>query len=221
MSTRQNISRLGMKRADNSLWPQISLMRGIFGVSIHPNSNSPGLAPNAEVCGVLTCRGGENMIMNISEDGTICSSASSAEIFLAIELQSRGNDMAGAGDIVRSPQELKLDCQKRLLRALEHGYEKSREHHARKFDKVISGMDFSLIDTESNDGCDGRDFSVDSSTNLHCGTKGSAISADALSPSRLRRQFQFSRYLLLSSAAYSVPNLQFWVDGPVSAWSGE
>ena len=217
---RQKISRLGMKRTGNSLWPQIS--RGIFGVSIHPNSDSPGLAPSAEVCGVLTCRGGESMIMNISEDGkAICSSTSSAEIFLAIELQSRGNDMAGAGGIVRSPQELKLDCQKRLLRALEDGYEKLRELHASKFDKVMSGMDFSLIDTESNDGCDGRDFSVDPSTNLHCGTKESTSSANALSPSLLRRQFQFSRYLLLSSAASSVPNLQFWVDGPVSAWSGE
>lgn len=129
--------------------------------------------------------------------------------------------MAGAGGIVRSPQELKLDCQKRLLRALEDGYEKLRELHASKFDKVMSGMDFSLIDTESNDGCDGRDFSVDPSTNLHCGTKESTSSANALSPSLLRRQFQFSRYLLLSSAASSVPSLQFWVDGPVSAWSGE
>jgi hypothetical protein len=217
---RQKISRLGMK--PNSLWPQISLVRGIFGVSIHPNSDSPGLAPSAEVCGVLTCRGGENMTMNISEDGqATCSSASSAEIFLAIEHQSRGNDVAGTGDIVRSPQKLKLDCQQRLLRALEDGYTNLRELHAHKFDKVMSGMDFSLIDTESNDGCDGRDFSADSSTNLHCGTKGSAILADTLSPSLLRRQFQFSRYLLLSSAAESVPNLQFWVDGPVSAWSGE
>jgi len=222
---RQKISRVGMKR--NSFWPQIRLMRGIFGVSIHSNPDSPGLAPDAEVCGVITCRGGENMTMNLSEDGkSVCSLSSSAEIFLAIELKSRGNDMARKDDLARSPQELKLDCQKRLLRALENGYEKSRELHANKFDNVMSGMDFSLRDREGNDGyeaCDGRVLSVDTSTNLHCGTKESAIPAqtDSLSPSLLRRQFQFSRYLLFSSAADSVPNLQFWADGPNSAWSGD
>jgi len=230
---RRKFSRLGAQK--NSHWPQrkYTSMRGALGVSIRSNSgaSSGTAAPDAEVCGVLTCRGDENMTMSVTKDGkAICSSSSSAEIILAVELQSKGNDIKSDDVIARSAHKMKLDCQKRLLLALEVGYDTLKERHVNKFSKIMAEMDFRLTEKEGREGsthqtCDGRASSVGHSTNLSRGRKEStSVSLEeisSLSPSLLRRHFQFSRYLMLSAAASSVPNLQFWVDGPVSAWSGE
>ena len=133
--------------------------------------------------------------------------------------------------IVRSSDEMKVDCQTRLLRALEAGYDSLRERHVKKVSKIMTEMDFRFLEKNEREGhtfrtCDGSASSVKPSKNLSCKAKEenpyvTSAETGALSPSQLRRQFQFSRYLMLSAAASSVPNLQFWVDGPVSAWSGE
>ena len=227
----QKISILSPK--DGSYSPRKKYMRGIMGVSLRPNSAlSSDVAPDVEICGIVTCRGNENMTMTVSEDGkVICSSSSSAEIFVAVELQSKGNDVQRDDSIVRSTNEMKVDCQTRLLRALEAGYDALRERHVNKFSQVMTEMDFRFIEKKEKEGralriCDGSASSMKPSKNLSCKTKEenqyvTSAETGALSPSQLRRQFQFSRYLMLSAAASSVPNLQFWVDGPVSAWSGE
>ena len=213
--------------------PRRKYMRGMIGVSLRSNSAPTSeVAPDVEVCGIVTCHGNENIAMTISEDGkVICSSSSSAEVFVAIELQSKGNDVQRDNGIVRSTDQMKVDCQTRLFRALEAGYDALRERHVNKFNQSMTEMDFRFVEKNEKEGhtlraCDGSASSVKPSKNLSCKAKEEnphVTSADtgALSPSQLRRQFQFSRYLMLSAAASSVPNLQFWVDGPVSAWSGE
>lgn len=224
----------------------------LFGVSI---SAKPAVttAPDVEVCGILICQSGigkgggnDGTLLEASSNGNIvCSSANAAEIFLAVEIQSRGRDMAytntrnssdNAGRML-SPDELKANCQKRLLKALEVGYDALRKNHSDTFGKVMSATDIRFAEMErgksreevSGETCDGQIISdlLRSSATPLCveadsmKANSSLVSSSALSPSLLRMQFQLSRYLLLSAAADSVPNLQFWADGPVSAWSGE
>ena len=212
--------------------PRRKYMRGMIGVSLRSSSAlSSEMAPDVEVCGVVTCRGNEDMTMIASEDGkVICSSSLSAEIFVAIELQSKGNDVQRDG-VVRSADEMKVDCQTRLFRALEAGHDALRERHVNEFNQSMTEMDFRFVEKDEKEGhilraCDGSASSVKPSTNLSCKAKEenphvTPADTGAISPSQLRRHFHFSRYLMLSAAASSVPNLQFWVDGPVSAWSGE
>lgn len=230
-STRQKISLLSPK--EGSYLSRRKYMRGLIGVSVHSNSAATSeMVPGVEVCGVVTCRGDENMTMSVSEDGkVICSSSSSAEIFVAIELQSKGNDVQRDDGIVRSTDEMKVDCQTRLLLALEAGYDALRESHVNKFSQIMTEMDFRFVEKKEKEGrtlrtCDGSASAVEPSKNLSCKAKEenpyvTSAETGALLPSQLRQQFQFSRYLMLAAAASSVPNLQFWVDGPVSAWSGE
>ena len=216
--------------------PQSSSERAIFGVSISANADV-GTAPNVEVCGVVICEGEDDgTSLEIGDDGkAICSSAASAEIILGIEIESKGRDITAftgtsSDDTgrLRSPSELKVDCQQRLLKALEAGYSAMRKNHSGKFSEIMSSMDISFAEKDrgksrgeaSVEVCHGHVISdlIQSSATRTCEADGGST---ALSTSLLRTQFQLSRYLLLSAAAASVPNLQAWGDGPVSAWSGE
>jgi len=175
--------------------------------------------------------------LDIGDDGkAVCSSAASAEIVLGIEIESQGRDITAftqtrANDTGRlqSPSELKVACLKRLLKALEAGYSAMRKNHSGKFSEIMSSMDISFAEKDrgksraeatSVEVCHGHVISdlIQSSATRTCEADGGST---ALSTSLLRTQFQLSRYLLLSAAAASVPNLQAWGDGPVSAWSGD
>eukprot|EP00978_Attheya_sp_CCMP212_P007470 scaffold17308_cov51-Attheya_sp.AAC.3 len=220
--------------------------RAALHLSIVPQPGTHTTAPTVHVCGVIVCHSeithsygstGNLQVEAFSDGRVTCSNAASADIFISVEIASRGHDIAGQGETSnRTPQELRSLCEARLVKALQKGYTKLRETHSEDFGAVMEGTDFHFHTNETNGPrlCDGHALSdvLKSKSKLDCSecinheTRKEEREAQRndieLTPSLLRRHFQYSRYLLVSSASSAVPNLQgIWADGPTSAWNGE
>lgn len=199
----------------------------IFALDLSLQS-SPGIfVPTTCMCGLIVCH-----IPNVGftdtsglhtlPDGTagvICNGADTVDVITSVQI---GKEPSDGGPDESSIASLKSDCWQHVFSAAESGFSALRKQHIDWFSERMAQTDVQFESSNSSQAC------PDTPLRDRLGSLGdgcqeagkTTLVNHSLDISLLAQSFQFSRYLLFSSATRSVNNLQgIWADGKSTYFS--
>lgn len=165
------------------------------------------------MCGLIYCYAANSSHENDNSKSIVCNDGDKMEIILSLAINDNDSNNIDVGN----------NCWKTVAAAAEKGIEKVKRQHSDQFSEQMLRTELTINSANISQSCAYNTianrmhmFSTgclnDTTNNIDEGTDLHLVG----------QEFQYGRYLLISSSRNATSNLQgIWTDGPVSAWNGD
>jgi alpha-L-fucosidase 2 len=122
-----------------------------------------------------------------------------------------------------SDDDLGMNCWKTVTLAAEKGIEKLKRKHTEQFSRQMLRTELTISSSNSSQSCAYNPVaSRMHSFSTGCLNDSTNIVNEGTDVYLAGQEFQYGRYLLISSSKNTTSNLQgIWTDGPTSSWNGD